>query len=288
MCRRGSEPLPAPHPAPLPAPLRLRPRTHILPPCRRGEPPPAPGRGCLSTRVQSNDGGSVVTAWLLAIGRMLGLGSIAGIRPSLTLAVIGVVSYFDWGVETNSTFSWLSHWLAIGIFVVLAILESTFDKISKLDRLQDRLIMPYRLFMGGDRRCVDRPVRLEGHRGRRRGRRRRRLVRAVHQAPLAAQERAERGREDAHQRRARTSARSSGACSCSRCRTSGTRASASPGSCTGGCATGGAPSTGRCAAPWCRRQTRPGTAVQPPAEQGRRRQCLPTAGVKAADAGGRR
>ena len=90
-----------------------------------------------------------MTAWILAIGRMLGLGSIAGIRPSLTLAVIGVVSYFDWGVETNSTFSWLSHWLAIGIFVVLAILESAFDKIAKLDRLQDRLIMPYRLFMGG-------------------------------------------------------------------------------------------------------------------------------------------
>jgi uncharacterized membrane protein len=90
-----------------------------------------------------------MTAWLLAIGRMLGLGSFAGIRPSLTLAVIGVVSYFDWGFHANSTFSWLSNGLAIGIFVVLAILESTFDKISKLDRLQDRLIMPYRLVMGG-------------------------------------------------------------------------------------------------------------------------------------------
>lgn len=87
-------------------------------------------------------------AWIIAIGRMLGLGSFAGIRPSLTLAVIGVVSYFDWGISTNSTFSFLSHWLAIGIFVVLAILESTFDKIAKLDRLQDRLIMPYRLAMG--------------------------------------------------------------------------------------------------------------------------------------------
>jgi len=90
-----------------------------------------------------------VTAWIIAIGRMLGLGSIAGIRPSLTLAVIGVVSYFDWGVETNSTFHFLTFWLAIGIFVVLAILESTFDKISKMDRLQDRLIMPYRLVVGG-------------------------------------------------------------------------------------------------------------------------------------------
>ncbi len=89
-----------------------------------------------------------MTAWILAIGRMLGLGSIAGIRPSLTLAVIGVVGYFDWGIEPNSAFSWLNNWLVIGIFVVLAILESTFDKISKLDRLQDRLIMPYRLVIG--------------------------------------------------------------------------------------------------------------------------------------------
>lgn len=90
-----------------------------------------------------------MTAWVIAIGRMLGLGSIAGIRPSLTLAVIGVVSYFDWGVEPNETFAFLTHWLVIGVFVVLAILESAFDKMSKMDRLQDRLIMPYRLFIGG-------------------------------------------------------------------------------------------------------------------------------------------
>lgn len=90
-----------------------------------------------------------MTAWVIAIGRVLGLGSIAGIRPSLTLAVIGVVSYFDWGVEPNDTFSFLTNWVAIGIFVVLAILESAFDKMPKMDRLQDRLIMPYRLFIGG-------------------------------------------------------------------------------------------------------------------------------------------
>jgi uncharacterized membrane protein len=90
-----------------------------------------------------------VTAWVIAVGRMLGLGSIAGIRPSLTLAVIGVVSYFDWGVEPNETFAFLTSWLVIGIFVVFAILESAFDKMSKMDRLQDRLLMPYRLFIGG-------------------------------------------------------------------------------------------------------------------------------------------
>ena len=86
--------------------------------------------------------------WVFAVGRMLGLGSVAGIRPSMTLAVMGVVSKLGWGVGLNPTFSFLSHWLAIIIFVVLAILESSFDKIPKLDRLQGRLTMPYRLVAG--------------------------------------------------------------------------------------------------------------------------------------------
>jgi uncharacterized membrane protein len=90
-----------------------------------------------------------MTAWVFAVGRMLGLGSVAGIRPSMTLAVIGIVSQLGWGVGLNSTFSFLGHWLAIIIFVVLALFESSFDKIAKLDRLQDRLTMPYRLVAGG-------------------------------------------------------------------------------------------------------------------------------------------
>ena len=89
-----------------------------------------------------------MTAWVFAVGRMLGLGSVAGVRPSMTLAVIGVVSKLGWGAGLNPTFSFLSHWLAIVIFVVLAFLESSFDKIPKLDRLQDRLLMPYRLVAG--------------------------------------------------------------------------------------------------------------------------------------------
>jgi len=89
-----------------------------------------------------------MTAWLFAIGRMLGLGNVAGIRPSMTLAVIGIVSKLGWGAGLNPTFSFLGHWLAIIIFVVLAILESSFDKIPKLDRLQGRLTLPYRLVAG--------------------------------------------------------------------------------------------------------------------------------------------
>jgi uncharacterized membrane protein len=90
-----------------------------------------------------------MTAWVFAVGRMLGLGSVAGIRPSMTLAVIGIVSKLGWGVGLNPTFSFLGHWVAIMIFVVLAIFESSFDKIAKLDRLQGRLTMPYRLIAGG-------------------------------------------------------------------------------------------------------------------------------------------
>ena len=90
-----------------------------------------------------------MTAWVFAVGRMLGLGNVAGIRPSMTLAVIGIVSKLGWGVGLNPTFSFLGHWLAIIIFVVLAIFESSFDKIAKLDRLQGRLTLPYRLVAGG-------------------------------------------------------------------------------------------------------------------------------------------
>ena len=89
-----------------------------------------------------------MTAWVFAVGRMLGLGNVAGIRPSMTLAVIGVMSKLGWGAGLNPTFSFLGHWLAITVFVVFALFESSFDKIAKLDRLQGRLTMPYRLVAG--------------------------------------------------------------------------------------------------------------------------------------------
>lgn len=90
-----------------------------------------------------------MTAWVFAVGRMLGLGNVAGIRPSLTLATIGVVSKLGWGPELNPAFMFLQHWLVIVVFVVLAIFESSFDKIPKVDRLQGRLTMPYRVVVGG-------------------------------------------------------------------------------------------------------------------------------------------
>lgn len=89
-----------------------------------------------------------MTAWLWALGSMLGLGDMAGTRPSLTLAAIGVASGFDLGPGLSRPFAWLDNWLPILIFVVLAIFEASFDKMPKWDRLQGRLTMPYRLVAG--------------------------------------------------------------------------------------------------------------------------------------------
>jgi uncharacterized membrane protein len=87
-------------------------------------------------------------SWFGDIGRMLGLGSSTGFRPSLTLAILAVMSNLGWGAGVDPALGFLSHWLAVVIFVSFAIFESAFDKVPKVDRLQDRLTMPYRLACG--------------------------------------------------------------------------------------------------------------------------------------------
>jgi len=79
---------------------------------------------------------------------MLGLGATAGVRVSLTLTVIGVVSRMRFGNHVSGHFTWMHSWQAIFIFVVLAIIETALDKVPSLDRLQDRLIRPWRLIGG--------------------------------------------------------------------------------------------------------------------------------------------
>jgi uncharacterized membrane protein len=103
-----------------------------------------------------------MTAWVIAVARMLGLGTSAGLRPSLTLAVIGITSNMGWGTPVNDAFGFLHHWLTIFILVVLALFESGFDKIVKLDRLQDRLIAPYRLAGGAVAGAATIPFGLKG------------------------------------------------------------------------------------------------------------------------------
>ena len=87
--------------------------------------------------------------WVADIGRMLGLGSASGFRPSLTLAIIAVMSSLGWADPVNDSFGFLDHWVTVVVFVLFAIFESAFDKVPTVDRLQDRLTMPYRLVCGG-------------------------------------------------------------------------------------------------------------------------------------------
>jgi uncharacterized membrane protein len=93
-------------------------------------------------------GGTIVIEWVFALARMLGLGAAAGTRPWLTLAALGLVANLRWGADVTDRFEWLGHPAAIIIFILLALLEATLDKISKVDRLQDRLAMPLRLAAG--------------------------------------------------------------------------------------------------------------------------------------------
>ncbi len=86
--------------------------------------------------------------WVFGLARMLGLGAAAGTRPWLTLALVGVMSQLGWGVPLNGAFDWLGNRWVLLVLAVLAILEAAFDKIVRVDRLQDRMVFPLRLAAG--------------------------------------------------------------------------------------------------------------------------------------------
>ena len=89
-----------------------------------------------------------MTTWIWAVGRMLGLSTSAGLRASMTLLVMGVLSREGWGFHLPSQFSWLESSYAIAALVVLAILEIAFDKVPAVDRVYSRLTVPWRLAAG--------------------------------------------------------------------------------------------------------------------------------------------
>jgi len=89
-----------------------------------------------------------MTGWIWAVGRMLGLSTSAGLRAALTLAVIGVLAREGWGINLSHSFAWMENGIAIAAFIVVAIVESSFDKIPALDRLQNRLALPWRIAAG--------------------------------------------------------------------------------------------------------------------------------------------
>ena len=89
-----------------------------------------------------------MTSWIWAIGRLGGLSISAGVRASMTLLIMGVLSREGWGFHLAPGFSWLESSVAIGVLVLLAILEIAFDKVPSFDRLYARLSVPWHIAAG--------------------------------------------------------------------------------------------------------------------------------------------
>jgi len=89
-----------------------------------------------------------VTSWIWAIGRMGGLSISAGVRAAMTLLVMGVLSREGWGFHVAPGFTWLESSVAIGVLVVIMILEIALDKVPSFDRLYARLSVPWRIAAG--------------------------------------------------------------------------------------------------------------------------------------------
>lgn len=89
-----------------------------------------------------------MTSWIWAMGRLGGLSISAGVRASMTLLIMGVLSREGWGFRLAPGFSWLESSIAIGVLVLLAILEIAFDKVPSFDRLYARLSVPWHIAAG--------------------------------------------------------------------------------------------------------------------------------------------
>ena len=89
-----------------------------------------------------------MTSWIWAIGRLCGLSISAGVRASMTLLIMGVLSRQGWGFHVAAGFGWLESSVAIAVLVLLAIVEIAVDKVPSFDRLYARLSVPWRIGAG--------------------------------------------------------------------------------------------------------------------------------------------
>jgi uncharacterized membrane protein len=89
-----------------------------------------------------------VTSWIWAVGRLCGLSISAGVRASMTLLIMGILSRQGWGFHVSAGFGWLESSVAIAVLVLLAILEIALDKVPSVDRIYARLSAPWRIAAG--------------------------------------------------------------------------------------------------------------------------------------------
>jgi Domain of unknown function (DUF4126) len=84
---------------------------------------------------------------LFAVGVGIGLSSVAGVRAFLPLVLVGLFARLGL-FELPTPFAFLEDWAVIGVFAVLALLESGLDKIPALDSVLDYVQTPLRIVAG--------------------------------------------------------------------------------------------------------------------------------------------
>jgi uncharacterized membrane protein len=84
---------------------------------------------------------------LFAVGVGIGLSSVAGVRAFLPLVLVGLFARLGL-FELPTPFAFLEDWAVIGVFAVLALLESGLDKIPALDSAFDYVQTPLRIVVG--------------------------------------------------------------------------------------------------------------------------------------------
>ena len=84
---------------------------------------------------------------LLAVGIGVGLSSIAGVRAYLPLALVGLFARLGF-FELSAPFDLLGDWSLIVALLVLALLESTLDKIPALNSILNLVQTPVRIVAG--------------------------------------------------------------------------------------------------------------------------------------------
>jgi hypothetical protein len=84
---------------------------------------------------------------LFAVGVGISLSSVAGVRAFLPLVLVGLFARLGL-FELPTAFGFLEDWAVIGVFAVLALLESGLDKIPALDSVLDYVQTPLRIVAG--------------------------------------------------------------------------------------------------------------------------------------------
>ena len=84
---------------------------------------------------------------LFAVGIGIGLSSIAGVRAFLPLVLVGLFARLGL-FALPAPLGLLDDWLVIGVFAVLALLESGLDKVPSLDPVLDYVQTPVRIAAG--------------------------------------------------------------------------------------------------------------------------------------------